>query len=655
MPQTPSPQTAPTTTSSTKFAVLAMIAVPYLAFVGVCLFFVSILPNETGAYKNLIVPATIISLCGALSILFVLTLLIRHSLKIPHITPAVKISSISRAVLFFLPGLLIALYASARVHSEPPLTLEIVAPTTGEIIAPASITFSAERAAEILQARGTQVLQFEWDFNGDRLADLPPSALPEATHVYKRQGIYTVIAVLTLQDNSTRIISRRFSIPRATIAHEPTEPIVDAPVAFNVSHLFTEEQPVAQVEWNFGNDETETTTETSVSHTYVRTGEFIVTAKITLENNIQQTFTRTITIGDPPPLPFPITIETEPSILISPAPFSVAFEAITEEPLIETYWTNGNAPDVEATSAKYTFTNEGDFTVTFNARNEAGERVRISKLVRVVPELDIPDLTFSGTPTINPNRPEIKGELPVKIDITAKTVEQPFVEFTWEAPDASSVASLKKSLQAIYRKPGSYTISLLAQHPEGRAKRMFIPVTVLPRSETVAISMNKTGGEAPLDIQFDASETFIPNQEISGFAWQFGDVPDETPQPGGAVIRHTYTKPGTYTVTLTATTTAGNTFTDSKTIVVRPPTLSACFTASRPQGTVPMGVSFLSNCTTGIPSKYAWDFGDGTTSNEANPTHVFTEPGVYTVELVITDAYESSSKEIFQITAYEAT
>ena len=32
---------------------------------------------------------------------------------------------------------------------------------------------------------------------------------------------------------------------------------------------------------------------------------------------------------------------------------------------------------------------------------------------------------------------------------------------------------------------------------------------------------------------------------------------------------------------------------------------------------------------------YLWNFGDGTTSTEANPTHVYGEKGTYTVELTV--------------------
>jgi PKD repeat protein len=47
------------------------------------------------------------------------------------------------------------------------------------------------------------------------------------------------------------------------------------------------------------------------------------------------------------------------------------------------------------------------------------------------------------------------------------------------------------------------------------------------------------------------------------------------------------------------------------------------------------------------PMTYYWDFGDGVTSYEENPTHQYEDEGDYTVTLTVTDVHgASTTKEI---------
>jgi PKD repeat protein len=56
-------------------------------------------------------------------------------------------------------------------------------------------------------------------------------------------------------------------------------------------------------------------------------------------------------------------------------------------------------------------------------------------------------------------------------------------------------------------------------------------------------------------------------------------------------------------------------------------------------GAIPLQVEFNVILTNGAaPYTYAWDFGDGGTSIEENPTHLFTTAGTYWVVLTVTDA-----------------
>lgn len=64
-------------------------------------------------------------------------------------------------------------------------------------------------------------------------------------------------------------------------------------------------------------------------------------------------------------------------------------------------------------------------------------------------------------------------------------------------------------------------------------------------------------------------------------------------------------------------------------------------------GQAPLEVAFSSDDAydpNGDPLSYAWDFGDGATSSEANPSHAYAENGTYTATLITTDAQGQESR-----------
>ena len=68
-----------------------------------------------------------------------------------------------------------------------------------------------------------------------------------------------------------------------------------------------------------------------------------------------------------------------------------------------------------------------------------------------------------------------------------------------------------------------------------------------------------------------------------------------------------------------------------------PPGPVASFTTSTDAGTAPLSVAFT-DTSTGSPTAWSWAFGDGQTSTTRSPTHVFTDPGSYTVRLTVSNA-----------------
>ena len=68
----------------------------------------------------------------------------------------------------------------------------------------------------------------------------------------------------------------------------------------------------------------------------------------------------------------------------------------------------------------------------------------------------------------------------------------------------------------------------------------------------------------------------------------------------------------------------------------------ASFTASPTSGTAPLNVAFT-DTSTGSPTSWAWDFGDGGTSTAQNPSHSYAAAGTYTAKLTATNSGGSSS------------
>ncbi|MFN0214385.1 MAG: PKD domain-containing protein [Saprospiraceae bacterium] len=133
---------------------------------------------------------------------------------------------------------------------------------------------------------------------------------------------------------------------------------------------------------------------------------------------------------------------------------------------------------------------------------------------------------------------------------------------------------------------------------------------------------------------------------ITSYFWSFGDGHTSTEQNP----THTYSSPGTYNVCLTITAHHPNcTATFCHHVVIHHPPPRHCqaaFTSNQPDLNEPT-IDFTDQSTSdGNIGTWEWDFGDGTSSNDQNPSHTFPGPGVYLVCLTITDDDEGCTSHV---------
>ncbi len=160
-------------------------------------------------------------------------------------------------------------------------------------------------------------------------------------------------------------------------------------------------------------------------------------------------------------------------------------------------------------------------------------------------------------------------------------------------------------------------------------------------------------GYAPLEVTFTFSAT-----NTTTFSINYGDDSEQATDVQSGVT-HPYSTAGSYTATLTATNESEpeskpDISTVSITVNAVIP-LDAEFTASPTSGTYPLTVVFTDISEGSQIEHWNWEFGDGATATEQNPSHIFTSEGTYIVNLTVTNSTGASDKYSSTITVSSPT
>lgn len=230
------------------------------------------------------------------------------------------------------------------------------------------------------------------------------------------------------------------------------------------------------------------------------------------------------------------------------------------------------------------------------------------------------------------------GCSPLPVNFTNNSPLQADIEYIFDFGDGSAVVRTtdRSTVTHIYRtttNTQTFNATLTAVNQCGTVTTL--PYAIVVRPNTVnaelVVNGNQLRGCAPFRVTFDNNST-----GATDFTVDFKDGA----QPRQSIIFperfvHTFTAPGTYEVTLTATNGCSTDVT-TETIVVLPQPITE-FEADNTLGCPGLIVKFKNNTQNGV--SYIWDFGDGSPiSNEFEPTHTYTgDQEYYTVSLTATN------------------
>jgi PGF-pre-PGF domain-containing protein len=365
--------------------------------------------------------------------------------------------------------------------------------------------------------------------------------------------------------------------------------------------------------WNFGDGGTSAAQ--NPTHTYTQAGTY--TVSLTATNSAgSNTATKSITVINPVSSPV-ASFSAAPTS--GNTPLTVTFtDTSTGSP---TYWSwnFGDGGTSASQNPTHTYTQAGTYTVSLTATNSAGSNTATkSSSISVSNPVSIPVASFSAAPT--------SGNTPLTVTFTDTSTGSP-TYWAWNFGDGGTSAAQNPT--HTYTQAGTYTVSLTAANSAGSntaTKSGYISVTNPVSSPVASFTTTPTSGNAPLTVTFADASTGSP----TAWAWSFGDGGTSAVQSP----TYTYSVAGTYTPSLTVSNAYGsNTLVSSTPITVSSTTpIVADFSSNIVLGKVPLSVQFT-DTSTGGPTTWSWDFGDGTNSTLQSPTHTYQAIGTYTVTL----------------------
>lgn len=191
----------------------------------------------------------------------------------------------------------------------------------------------------------------------------------------------------------------------------------------------------------------------------------------------------------------------------------------------------------------------------------------------------------------------------------------------------SSLTSFTRTYEASYNADSTYTIQLIAESSKGCTDTIEHTVTVyrIPQVDFSA---------TPSAQLYPRTEVFVENLSGSGYSNYYWDMGDGNTYLHNTLVEnfsHSYATWGEYVITLSV---SSNNCSDTatETVIIYPPQPESTIKPGvRAQGCEDLSVNFESYVN--YADTFYWDFGDGGSSNEQDPTYIYDTPGTFIVTL----------------------
>ena len=442
----------------------------------------------------------------------------------------------------------------------------------------------------------TEATRFVWDFG-----DGSTSTEENPTHSYNDGGTYSVILIAYSQLECSAIAVKNEIIEVNKLENpdiQVSDPIrcVDVPtISFSTSHTYS------VYHWDFGDGTY--SEDPSPQHAYTGPGEYDVTLTVTDNNGCSATKKgeKMVSIHE---IPIPeLTFSETKACIGEEITFSGNFkkdENVT--------WTFSDGYSSKDKSFERSFAQPGFYDLTVQTVN-AGNCTSTSTKMAVIEIIEVEEPTIQFGDHL--------GCTPFTVNLSNLTPG--VTSYEWEI---NNTIISGQNPGYTFTEPGIYSVKAIMHHDSGCTNEVLYDSVFTVHNPSIDITPSayttcRTGA-----IQFELTEL-----NVSDVSWNFGGYTSSNEQSP----KITWNVPGDFSVTASFTNSYGcaQAVTLDKAITVYPDTIG--FVLPNPILTCQSADVYFNG---GLGYDFwNWDFGDGDTSTDQNPSHFYKEPGTYSVSL----------------------
>jgi PKD repeat protein len=443
-----------------------------------------------------------------------------------------------------------------------------------------------------------------------------PTALGDSIiYTYTTPGTYVIAQYVSdacSADTAYKTITV-YPSPTADFNHSGSTCEDNAVVFTNLSN--TSSTSITGYTWDFG-DGTGTFL-ANPTHYYQNPGTYNVTLTVMSVNGCMDSITKAVTIYSKPEISFSV-----PNACLNRQPIAFFDSSSTQTgQIISTIWKFGDGNTSVMPNPTHTYAAPGMYTVTLIHSTNLGCTDSTRRVVNIFP---ISTAEFTTTNSLGK-----KCGAPQQINFINQSSSAAgyYWDFDFNGNRGTSTSTLVNP-SFIYTKDGAYNVLLVAYNANGCVDSIIKPVFIRPFPKA-GFEGDVFEGCAPLTVNFTDTSIYNFNGpgRIVSWTWDFGDGNFSSGMPN---VTHTYTEPGSYTVSLRVESDGGcsDTVQYFNYIVVNP-TPVAGFTYAEINSKT---FNFVNTSQyTDKNTNYYWTFGDGKHSREKSPKHI------YNVDLFETD------------------